>query len=133
MRKKNILLVDDDRVANFLSEKIIAAMGIAEEVFSVTNGREALNVLSQSHTDQKALPDVIILDLNMPIMDGFEFIRAFQKLNIPQKEQMIIIVVTSSNNPEDIERAKSYGIKHYLTKPISLESVKSIIQENSNL
>lgn len=124
--KKSILLVDDDRVANFLSERIISAMGIAHEVQSATNGREALNILNKDHSRR---PDVIILDLNMPIMDGFEFINEFRKLNIPEKDNVMIIVVTSSNNPRDIEKARSLGVTHYLTKPISLESIRSIIDE----
>lgn len=130
VNKKNILIVDDDRIANFLSEKIISVMGIAHTIQSVTNGQEALDVLISRQHDAVSLPDVIILDLNMPIMDGFGFIQAFQKIDFPGKEKIMIIVVTSSNNPDDISKAKAFGIEHYLTKPISLESIKSIIEEN---
>lgn len=128
-QKRNILLVDDDRVANFLSERIISAMDIAKEVRSVTNGREALKIL-HNHEGAAFVPDVILLDLNMPIMNGFEFIQAFQELDLPLKDKMIIIAVTSSNNSNDIEKARSFGIKHYLTKPISPESIKAIILEH---
>lgn len=130
VNKKNILIVDDDRIANFLSEKIISVMGIAHTIQSVTNGQEALDVLISRQHDAVSLPDVIILDLNMPIMDGFGFIQAFQKIDFPGKEKIMIIVVTSSNNPDDISKAKAFGIEHYLTKPISLESIKAIIEEN---
>jgi CitB family two-component system response regulator MalR len=132
-QKKNILLVDDDRVANFLSERIISAMGIAKEVQSVTNGREALKILNHPGETPAFTPDVILLDLNMPIMNGFEFIQAFHEMNHPQKDRMIIIAVTSSNNIKDIEKAREFGIKHYLTKPISPESVKAIILEGNEV
>jgi CheY-like chemotaxis protein len=128
-RKRNILLVDDDHVANFLSERIISAMGIAKEVQSVTNGMEALKIV-RNHKETDFVPDVILLDLNMPIMNGFEFIQAFQELDLPLKDKLIIIAVTSSNNTHDIEKAKSFGIKHYLIKPISPESIKAIILEH---
>lgn len=127
--KKNILIVDDDRIANFLSEKIISVMGIANTIQSVTNGKEALDVLNRYHDDPLLLPNVIILDLNMPIMDGFQFIETFKELELAGKEKILIIVVTSSNNPGDIAKAAAFGIKHYLTKPISLESIKSIIED----
>ena len=128
--KKNILLVDDDRVANFLNEKIIDSLGFANKIYSATNGEEALNIF-QDMCQQIDRPDVILLDLNMPIMGGFEFIEAFKSLDIPFKERILIILVTSSNNPEDIKRAEKLGVRHYLTKPISQDTVKSIIlQEN---
>lgn len=127
--KKRILLVDDDQVSNFLTERIINEMGIAREVYSATNGKEALAFFDGGNTSQHEMPDLVLLDLNMPIMSGFDFIEAFQKLDFDGKENVMIIVVTSSNNSSDIERAKSLGIKHYLVKPISLESVQEIIGE----
>lgn len=122
--KKNILLVDDDEITNFLNERVIHSTGLINGVLKAHNGREALNLLNQHEDDA---PDVILLDLNMPIMNGFEFLQAFQNLELDNKEQMLIIVATSSYNPTDIERAKSLGIKHYVTKPISAENIRSII------
>jgi CheY-like chemotaxis protein len=64
-------------------------------------------------------------------MNGFEFLKAFQDLD-PEKKNVVIIVVTSSFNPQDIEKAKSFGIRHYITKPISAENIKAIILEEFN-
>jgi CheY-like chemotaxis protein len=135
MEKKNILLVDDDFIANFLIEKVIVATGLARNVYKALNGEEALKIFNRHlKTDNEinAIPEIILLDLNMPIMNGFEFLQAFQNLQFEQKNNILIIMVTSSSNPSDIEKAKSLGIKHYLTKPISADTVRSIIMEAFN-
>lgn len=126
MEKKNILLVDDDSIANFLIEKIVQSTGLAERIFKALNGREALEVFLSADAEQTTLPEVVLLDLNMPIMNGFEFIQAFQSLEFEGKKNILIILVTSSDNPSDIERARELGIKYYLTKPISGEMLKGI-------
>jgi CheY-like chemotaxis protein len=134
MEKKNILLVDDDSIANFLIEKIVQSTGLARNIYKALNGKEALTFF-QDEKDESVLPEVVLLDLNMPIMNGFEFLKAFHSLQL--KENVLIILVTSSSNPSDIEQAKSLGIRYYLTKPISAETIKSIMldefsKNNSN-
>jgi CheY-like chemotaxis protein len=123
MVKKNILLVDDDSIANFLIEKIIESTGLARNIFKALNGREALEYFYRVND----LPEVVLLDLNMPVMNGFEFMKAFQMLDLKGKEDVLVIMVTSSGNPSDIEKARSLGIRHYLTKPISADMIRSII------
>jgi CheY-like chemotaxis protein len=123
MEKKNILLVDDDSIANFLIEKIIQSTGLARNIFKALNGKEALEYFDQNNE----LPEVVLLDLNMPVMNGFEFLRAFQVLDVKDKDDVLIIMVTSSGNPSDKEQARSLGVRHYLTKPISAEMIRSII------
>ena len=130
--KKNILLVDDDKIVNFLNKKVIEGMGLANEVHTATNGEEALKIFNQYFSGQIAIPDVVLLDLSMPVMDGFEFMQAFNELNFPNKEKVLVIVLTSSNDPLDRKRAKALGVKHYLTKPISEEMVKAIIIEETS-
>lgn len=132
MDKKNILLVDDDSIANFLIEKVVAQTGLANAIYKALNGQEALNVFDQYINHLIDLPQVVLLDLNMPIMNGFEFLQAFQSLDFEGKKNVMIIVVSSSSNPLDIERVKSMGIKHYLTKPISAESIRNILQTTYN-
>lgn len=123
---KNVLLVDDDDIFNFLSEKLIRSLGLANEVHSVLNGSEALTLFNGYFSGEIAIPDVILLDLNMPVMDGFEFIRAFQQLNFPNKEKITIVVLTSSANPADMKRARSMGINNYLVKPLTEEKIRAI-------
>lgn len=118
---KNILLVDDDNIFNFLNTKLLRWSGIANEIHTAENGAEALDLLNNYFSGAASLPDVILLDLNMPVMDGFSFLSAFQKLNLPRKESVTIIIVTSSNDPKDKARAQALGITKFLTKPLSEE------------
>ena len=124
---KNVLLVDDDNIFNFLSTKTLQQMGIANEIHTALNGREALDLLNNYFTGAYATPDVILLDLNMPVLDGFGFLEAFQRLNMPNKDKITVIIVTSSNDPKDVERARQMGITHYLTKPLSEEKLKAVL------
>ena len=125
MLQKNILLVDDDSIANFLIERIVQSTGLARNIVKALNGKEALKVFTEA--SGSSLPEVVLLDLNMPIMNGFEFIQAYQNLQFREKDNVLIILVTSSNNPSDIEKARQLGIKYYLTKPISADTIKGII------
>jgi CheY-like chemotaxis protein len=125
MEKKNILLVDDDSIANFLIEKIVQSTGLARNIFKALNGKEALEYFYE-HPN---VPEVVLLDLNMPVMNGFEFLKAFQVLDLKDKDNVLIIMVTSSGNPSDKEKARSLGIRYYLTKPISAEMISSIIKD----
>ena len=125
MQQKNILLVDDDSIANFLIERIVQSTGLARNIEKVLNGKEALKIFTDHSSG--SLPEVVLLDLNMPIMNGFEFLQAYNKLDFEEKDHVLIILVTSSNNPSDIEKAKQLGIKYYLTKPISANTIKGIL------
>ena len=77
----NVLLVDDDRIFNLLSKKTLGNMDFIEEIHTALNGQEAIDLINDYFQGAKTLPDIILLDLNMPIMDGFGFIEAFKKLD----------------------------------------------------
>jgi CheY-like chemotaxis protein len=125
--KKNILLVDDDKIFNFLSEKTITSLGLANEIHFALNGEEALDLLELYKNGDLAKPDIIFVDLNMPIMDGFEFIEAFRRIDLPNKNSITIVVLTSSADPTDISRAKELGVKYYFNKPLSKDEIKKMI------
>jgi CheY-like chemotaxis protein len=129
-RKMNVLLVDDDRIYNFLNEHTVKAIGLANHIYVALNGREALEMFSKYLKGLIEFPELILLDLNMPIMNGFEFIEAFEKLNLPNKDKIKIIVVTSSEDPKDLQRAKNLGMKHYLNKPITPDALRTIVNLN---
>jgi CheY-like chemotaxis protein len=116
---KHVLLVDDDKICNFITEATLNRLGFAKEIHAVLNGKEALELINKHLTGDLAVPDIIFLDLNMPIMNGFQFIEAFEKLDFPKKNNVTIVVLTSSENPEDIIKAKKLGVSHYMTKPIN--------------
>jgi len=125
---KNVLLVDDDAVFNFLSKKIVERLGVAKDIHTALNGREALDLFNSYYQGAATLPDVILLDLNMPIMDGFSFLEAFNRLEVPGKDRVKIVVVTSSHDPKDKERTKKLGVTEYLTKPLQPEKLKAALE-----
>lgn len=126
---KNILLVDDDSIFNFLSTKLLQRSGIAGEIHTAENGKQALDLLNSYYAGNTSLPDVILLDLNMPVMDGFSFLEAFKRLKFPRKEKVSIVIVTSSSDARDMARAKQMGVTHYLTKPLTEESLRKALED----
>ena len=123
-----VLLVDDDSINNFLSEEIISGADITEEVVLLTDGQQALSYLnslkiSESEPPQKLL---ILLDLNMPVMDGFEFLEEFKPEEL--KADFQIVILTSSDNQRDIEKIKAYDIKNFISKPITEEKLLEILK-----
>lgn len=125
--KKNIMLVDDDKIFNFLSEKTITSLGLANEVHFATNGKQALELLEDYRAGKIARPDIIFLDLNMPIMNGYQFIEAFANMELPDKHKITIVVLSSSADPNDVARTKQMGIRHYFSKPLSKDEIKKLI------
>ena len=127
MKKKNVLLVDDDQVFNLLNKKTLQTLDIIGEIHTARNGSEALELINEYYLKSRALPEIILLDLNMPIMDGFGFIEAFYRLQLPKLERTLIIIVTSSDNPRDLRRAKELGIQSYLNKPLSVDDLRAAL------
>jgi CheY-like chemotaxis protein len=127
--RKNVLLVDDDHIFNFLNEKIIARIGFANEIHTASNGQEAINIISRLSQNSSTVPEIIFLDLNMPVMDGFEFIEIFNTMDLPEQERMVIIVVSSSADPRDVEKVQSMGVKHYISKPVTEESIRLVLSK----
>ncbi len=128
---KSILLVDDDEISNFLAETIIQDLDLAYEVKISKNGREALELIDycMNHQAEKC-PELVLLDINMPVMDGFEFLEALDKL---QKAYNInnttIVMLTSSSSSFDLEKAKNYNITGFINKPLTEKSLKVFIDE----
>ncbi len=131
-RPKKILLVDDDSLFNFLHKRMLELTGASEEIQIALNGNQAIQMLKSSLSENN-VPDVIILDLSMPVMDGFGFLEAFEQMQHPRKGEIAIIVITSSIDARDRERARKLGIAHYLIKPVDeLELCSVVIGSQSN-
>ena len=124
---KKILLVDDDQICNLLMSKTLAILGVtANQIQIALNGLEAINLLNEY------TPDVILLDINMPIMDGFGFIEAFKRLDFADKKKVKIVIVSSSQSPKDVERARKMGVNGFLSKPVTIELLQTVIQDNTD-
>ena len=134
MKKINsVLLIDDDMATNFISKMLIKKAGITEHIETTLNGQQALDYLTNSGKYEKSdgifpQPMLILLDINMPVMDGWEFAEAFSKLNENQKGKVIIVMLTSSLNPDDKERASNLpAISGFQNKALTMEGLSSIM------
>ncbi len=130
--KMSILLVDDDEAANFLNSRLIERVNDDVQVNSVLNGKEALAYLAGTYPNSspEGLEKMIIfLDINMPVMDGFEFLEALEISEGIDVSNMSIIVLSSSVNDRDVARAKSHQIYDYLSKPLTKDKVRHILNE----
>lgn len=116
---KRVMLVDDNEIDNIINEKIMESNSFSEIVLVYQTGQEALDYLILNQNDETLLPEIIFLDINMPIMDGFQFLEEFEKLNQTVKGKCKIIMLSSSISPKDIDRAaSSVYVKRYLNKPL---------------
>jgi CheY-like chemotaxis protein len=126
-----VLLVDDDYTSNYLSQMIIEGADFADHIHVSENGAEALRFIEESCNDEViksgySCPDLILLDINMPVMDGFGFLEAFQRMSRVRKDNISVVMLTSSSNRTDMERARQYNITGYLDKPLTEEKIKSL-------
>lgn len=123
----NVLLVDDDAVCNLICRKILERTGMVTEIDVAMNGEEALNIFNDCFSGIRSQPDLILLDLNMPVMDGFSFLEAFRKMPSVHKSKTRVIILSSSIDPRDIQKAKTMGVDHYLSKPLSEDKLLSAL------
>lgn len=116
-------IIDDDPIHVFVTQSALKEQDSIKSVLVFTNGKEAYDSLKDLVEMKKTLPDVIFLDINMPIWDGWDFLDEFIKIPIDKK--ITIYVVSSSNNPEDMQRAKTYKeVDNFIIKPITMEKIK---------
>ncbi|AUC81471.1 response regulator [Lacinutrix sp. Bg11-31] len=129
--KKNLPLIgiiDDDKIYQFTLTRIINKHKFAREILSFLDGELALDFLSDNISTLGNIPDLIFLDSNMPIMDGWQFIEEYAILETQIKKKIKIFMVSSSVDPIDIERANKINqISDYIIKPITLDEVKRVI------
>ena len=121
------MLIDDNEIDNLINQKMVEASSIAENIYIHTGAKSAIEFLRNMQKldlADKVLPDVIFLDIDMPLMDGFQFLDEFDKLNSATKKKCKIIMLTSSINPQDLNRSKKYlYVKLYLNKPLTHDSL----------
>lgn len=128
-------IIDDDKIYVNLVKKIIEIKRLSENLLIYKNGKEALDyfrLVMENVTDEEKLPDIIFLDLNMPVMDGWEFLSEFIKIKNKLNKKITLYVVSSSIDPRDLERAKSFNmVTDYLIKPIELKKFEQIFDKTA--
>ena len=129
------MLIDDDMATNFISKMLIKKADITDNIVTALNGSQALDYLTNSGEYEKEneafpIPMLILLDINMPVMDGWEFAKVFQELDETQKGNSIIIMLTSSLNPDDKARAINYpSIAGFQNKILTMGALNLILNE----
>jgi len=130
MEKVNcVLLVDDDEISNYLSERVIKKLEFSNKVKKSTNGEEALLYLAKHCCtfDDIYFPELILLDNNMPEMTGIEFLESLKSMNISTNDRMKVVVLTATANPKEEARLKELGISGFLTKPLTEEKLLEVV------
>lgn len=117
---KCILLIDDDKISNFYNSKIVKKQLGVEKSITANSGQKALDYLNEAILGLKTKPNLIFLDLNMPAMNGWEFLEKYEKLDADFTKDIKLIILTTSNNPDDFERSKkNNSVDDYINKPLS--------------
>ena len=132
---QSILLIDDDESSNFLHSIFINKLGLDIEINTALNGQEGLDFILNKGLGQLSLPCMVMLDLRMPVKDGWEFMRMYEE-QVPQelKEQLVIVLVTVSDNQEDKDRAEANPyIMDYAQKPLSDNTFRKLIEKYFDL
>lgn len=127
MKKVEIAcIIDDDPIYIHCTKRIMQLADVCESFLIFHNSKEALDRLSAIIANGENLPELILLDLNMPVMDGWEFLDEFTK--VPAAQKITIYIVTSSIDPADVKKAKQYdNVNNYLVKPVTVDILKEIL------
>lgn len=128
-----VLLVDDDSTTTFLNAHLLNRLEVAEQVLVAHNGQQALQTLAQTYGEstESASPMLVLLDVNMPVMNGAEFLEAYKQRPLAQTGQLVIVVLTSSEHCRDLDRIQALQVaSDILPKPLTQEKVAHILHRH---
>jgi CheY-like chemotaxis protein len=124
-----ILLVDDDPDDNFLHRLAIMESGLCETIREARNGPAALRYLSQTESTDYQRPDIVFLDINMPGMNGFEFLELYHQLPLHQRSRLVVLMLSTSLNPIDEQKARQFkDVGGYYSKPLTKAMLEEVVK-----
>jgi CheY-like chemotaxis protein len=122
-----ICLIDDDRIYQFTAKRIIELVNPAQKVLNFFNGKEAINFFTQPGLGVDDLPDIIFLDINMPVMNGWEFLEDYNAIKHLFPKNIAIYMVSSSIDEKDRLQSRQFGVTDYIEKPINQHMMRRIL------
>ncbi len=123
----NILLVEDDPITVMVCDRIIKMSGFSDAVQSKQNGQDAIDHLKEIIEADKLVPDIIFLDINMPVMNGWDFLQEFESLKQQLKTSPRIFILSSTVDPEDYKKAAEFStVEGFISKPLTQEHLKGV-------
>ena len=123
---ERVLVIDDDETSIFLTKRLLSKAGIGSHTQTALNGLAGLNLIKEA-VRQERLPQLILIDIKMPVMDGFTFLEELEKLQDVDLSETKIVLLSSSHSPWEVERAKRKSITAFFHKPLTKEKLQSII------
>lgn len=124
----NLYVIDDDPVFKLIARKLLERYSIISSLFFYSNGEEGIHAVRQSLETGKSVPNIILLDIEMPVMDGWEFMNEYIKINSSLRDDIEIHIVSSSISENDRRIAASYAeIKSFIVKPLTIETINKIL------
>jgi len=131
MKKINtIAIIDDDDIYKYTAKKTILETEFVNNIITFSDGQEAIEFFLEKQGAPDELPDIIFLDINMPILDGWQFLEEYAPLKNKIQKEIQIYVTSSSTNPDDLIQAKNItAVSDYIIKPLSIERFKEIFEK----
>jgi len=130
-KNQSVMLIDDNEIDNLINQKTIEAANFAHNIYVHSSAKSAIeflrNIEKVKDLANKILPDLIFLDIDMPLMDGFQFMDEFNTLLKETRSKCKVVILTSSVNPQDMNKSMKYeSVTKYLTKPLTQDSLDKI-------
>ena len=122
---KNVFIIDDDPIHVFTTKRCLNSANFCENIHVYKNGKEAFEAVSEIIKMNAVFPEIILLDINMPIWDGWDFLNELEKLQF--NKNINIYITSSSKDPLDQAKAKSYDlVKNFISKPFNIDELTTI-------
>jgi CheY-like chemotaxis protein len=125
----SILLVDDDPITNFLNQRLLEELALTDKLLVALNGKDAMALIEENCAATIGCPALILLDVNMPVMNGFDFLAAYEQM-VAASQSSVIIMLSTSLHPRDVQRVEALNIAGFLNKPLTKEKVSDILEKH---